>query len=719
MKARLLLERLTGAGGTSWLVLTGAMVLAFVVRAEQAGRLPTPQLLCDEFIYAELAKSFAEEGRLLFRGEPLHLSLLYPVLLAPAWLAERMDTTYAVAKTINAALMTASVIPLYLLGRRVVPPGWALLAPVLTLLLPMTLLSGLLMTESAFMPAFLLAVYAIVLVLERPTLARQGLALGAIALATAVRFQGLFLAAVLPASLLLVLIFEWRADRPHNRVRFALERLRPYWPTAGFLSGALLVYVALGALRGGGLDLFEEVVNADYSMSEAWRMTRLHLADLALTSGLAPLSALLLLCLRAFDGHSSTPSERAFLAVAGSTVALLLVQVGLFTSRFTTGGIAERYLFYAMPLLFLALAIWLARGLPRPWVATAVAAVAPGAIVVTEPLTSVLSEGLLPSSLGLFSFYRLSTELDGGVDDLVWLLRLGAVASAVAFALLWRPVARFAIPLGLCVFFLVSTHPVAGQLRQAATKAGGDLALYPNRQWVDDTVGDADAGYLFTAGSDVFSSSKTMLGVNFWNPSMRSVIHLGQPEVCALPARGARIDPATGHIVTDDGGSLPRYLVSQAGTDVAGSALARQGLFTLYRTIRPASLLQSSDGVYGDRWMGSDAAYTRYSGPGPGEAIVDLSREIHTATAVPSTVRITAGPLVIETDGAPRVGRPQITRRAVLAPGERMVLAIPARNLPFRLTVHIEPTFSAADFGRGDLRQLGAQVQFGFEPAAS
>ena len=65
------------------------MLPAFIVRVDQAGRLSAPHLLCEEFIYADLAKNFADEGRLLFRGEPLRLSLLYRVLLAPAWLAER------------------------------------------------------------------------------------------------------------------------------------------------------------------------------------------------------------------------------------------------------------------------------------------------------------------------------------------------------------------------------------------------------------------------------------------------------------------------------------------------------------------------------------------------------------------------------------------------------------------------------------------------------
>ncbi len=695
------------------------MALAFAVRTEQALGLPTPQLVCDEFIYAELARSFADEQRLLFRGEPLYLSFLYPVLLAPAWLAERMDTTYAVAKTINVALMTSAAVPLYLLGRRVVSSSWALLAPALTLLLPMTLLSGLLMTESAFMPAFLLAVYAIALALERPTLRRQAFVLTAIALATAVRFQGVVLVAVLPTSLLLFAVFELRAVRPRTRMRFVLERLRPYWPTGALLIAALVAYVALDALGGGGLGAYEEVTSADYSPGEAWRATRLHLADLALTSGLVPLSALILLSWRAFAGEGVSPSERAFLAAAIASVAWLVVQVGLFTSRFTDGSIAERYLFYALPLLFVALAIWLARGLPRPWLPTAFAAVAPGALVVLQPLASALSLTLLPSSLGLFAFYRLSTELDDGVDDLVWLLRLGAVVTAVAFAFLWRPVARIAIPLGLAAFLLVSTHPVAGQLREHAEATSRDPALNPNPEWIRDAIGDEEAGYLFAAGPDAFGRTRTMLEVNFWNPSVRSVINLERGGICRLPARRAGIDPATGHIVADDGRALPRYLVAHVGLDFAGSALARQDPLVLYRTIQPASLLQSVEGVDSDLWMGTDATYTRYYGPGPGHAIVELSREIYTAESVPSTIRIAAGPLVRDASGVPRIGRPVTRRRSILRNGGRKVFVLPARSVPFRVSVHIEPTFSAAAFGLGDQREISAHARFGFRPTGS
>jgi hypothetical protein len=626
-----------------------------------------------------------------------------------------METTYAVAKGINAALMTLAVVPLYLWGRRIVSPAWALLAPALTLLMPMVLISGLIMTESAFLPAFLLAAYAIALLLENPTLRRQGFVLATIALATAIRPQGVVLLAILPTALLLVVLFELRTAQRAARMRFVVDRLRPFWPTAAVVGGLAVAYVAFKAAGRGGLGAYEDVASADYSVAETWGAIKLNLADLALTSGLAPLSALILLALIALRSESGAgQAERAFLAVSVGAVIWLLVQVGLFSSRFAAGTIVERYLFYVMPLLFLALAVWLGRGMPRPRLPTAVAAVVPVALVVAQPLTSALSVSLLPSSLGLFAFYRLATNLSGGVDELVWLVRIGALAAALAFAVLWRPVARVVIPLGLAAFLLLSTRPAAGHLRQQASGSRAEAAINPNPQWVDDVVGEAEVAYLYTAGADVFNTSRTMLEVNFWNPAVDSVVSLGTSEECPLPERRARVDPATGLIVAADRGRLPRYLVGESGLELAGKRLAGQGPLVLYRAIQPVSLRQSLEGVYSDGWMGGDASYTRYRGTGHGRAVVILSREFFTPETVPSSVRIDVGPLVLGKDGMPRVGRPAVTRSWTIDPGARRRFSIPAPKPPFRVSVHIEKTFSAAGFGGGDPRKLGALVAFGF-----
>ncbi len=71
------------------------MVLAAAaVRIVQTRGIAAPVVLCDEFIYANLAKNLANHGQYLFRDVTLHQSLLYPLLLAPAWFADSMNTTY-------------------------------------------------------------------------------------------------------------------------------------------------------------------------------------------------------------------------------------------------------------------------------------------------------------------------------------------------------------------------------------------------------------------------------------------------------------------------------------------------------------------------------------------------------------------------------------------------------------------------------------------------
>ena len=136
-------------------VLVGLLVLATLVRIVIGRRIVTPWIMTDELIYSELAKSFADRGDLLLREQPSALFSLYPILIAPAWLADGVGHAYGLAKAINAVVMTLAAIPLYLWARRLVSPGYALGAAALTLLMPSFLYTGTLMTENAFYPVFL------------------------------------------------------------------------------------------------------------------------------------------------------------------------------------------------------------------------------------------------------------------------------------------------------------------------------------------------------------------------------------------------------------------------------------------------------------------------------------------------------------------------------------------------------------------------------------
>ena len=102
-----------------------------------------------------------------------------------------METAFAAAKGINTVLMTLACVPLYFWARRFLSEGWALVAAGLLLLLPAFAYTATLMTESAFLPIFIFALFAFARALETPTLAWQLVALGAALAAAAIRLQGL------------------------------------------------------------------------------------------------------------------------------------------------------------------------------------------------------------------------------------------------------------------------------------------------------------------------------------------------------------------------------------------------------------------------------------------------------------------------------------------------------------------------------------------------
>ena len=66
-------------------------------------------------------------------------------------------------------------------------------------------------------------------------------------------------------------------------------------------------------------------------------------------------------------------------------------------------------MFNVFPLLFLALVVWLARGLPRPTGLTAAAVLVPVAALLALPFESLISTGaFFTDTLGLIPFWRLA-----------------------------------------------------------------------------------------------------------------------------------------------------------------------------------------------------------------------------------------------------------------------------------------------------------------------
>jgi Dolichyl-phosphate-mannose-protein mannosyltransferase len=697
------------------LALAGLVLAAAATRIVLARGMEAPVVLCDEFIYSGLARNLAEHGRYAYRGVPSHQSFLYPLLIAPAWLWHSMATTYSIAKGISASSMTLVAIPVYLWARRLVGPWHALLAAGLTLLLPAFFYSGILMTEAAFLPAFVLATLAIALMLERPTLLRQFAALAAVALAIAIRVQGIVLVPAIPTAVLLKLLLDLRAGVARERLVTELRRL---WPTAALLGGAVVLYVVYKLVRGEalvtGLGPYQALGRMHYPLFPSARWAVRHLAELGIALGIVPLAALIALFWRAVFGAATTTAERSLLAVVPAAMLWILAEVGAFSAT-VTPFVFERYTFYLEPLLLIAFVLWLARGLPRPQIGTAVAVVVPVLLILTLNLNRFVVPDPV-NGVTVDALYRFSRHLPGLVGELRWAILAGAALAAFLFALCSRAIARIALPILLAAYLIAASKPALDDVHAASRVSRA--AAGPDASWVVRAAGrDGDAIYV-NSPTGGLAPSNVALQTEFWNPNVVGVYSVGANEICPLPETATATDVATGRIEPP----VPRgveYGVVDRNLPFAGQVVAVGGPpdqpLALYRVGSSLRVGELTAGVYGDGWMGAEASYTRFGPTGsPGRLTVTLGRRAWAGPDVPGDVVIRVGRPSASGPGLARVSA--VRRWTVHRLQERtFVFATPPP--PVRAVVTVDPTFSPSQFpGSSDTRQLGAMATFSYEP---
>jgi hypothetical protein len=674
-----------------------------------------PQIYCDEYIYAGIARDFATHGHLVFQGGPAAGgALLYPVLIAPAWLVHTMSTTFDLVKLINATLVSLTAVPAYLWAKRVVSPWWSLLAAALVLLLPGFVLSGMLMSESASLPAFTFGVFAIALAVEQPKLSRQGLVVVALALAYTARAQGLVLVAILPTAVLLDVVLELRAGTPRADV---VRRLRGFAPLAAVVTLGFLGYLAhSGFSPGHAVGAYHRVATTHYEPLSVLLWTARHAGEAVLATGVAPFCALLLLFFRALSGGLGERSQRTFVATAFAAVLWFLLQAGMYASAFNP-QIHERYAMYAFPPLLVALAVCLGHGFDRPTAETLAALLCSLALagfiifgVFLHPKVDAVF-----ASLTLHFFIRLPEHLPGGLALARLVLFLVAAAVALFFAIAPARFVRVLLPAAMALMLVLASRSayvvLSANTRFWAASTG------PIRSWIDDRIGSSPgaAGYLFLPGNDSYTSSIVLANTQFWNRSIDPVYTLGSAPLCPLPLKTLRLDEQTGALVDkhDPGSARGRYVVTQSALAIAGKVVASGGSpvlpLTIYRPALPVGLTSRTVGVYPDGWTGPDVSYFQYrsSTPRTGTIDVSLSRIGWTGADAPGRVTVTVRPL-----GAGSTGAPTGESRWIAHKGQTKVVRLPAPAPPFEVSVHVAPTFSAAQFGGSDARQLGVQIAF-------
>ncbi|MEP6909574.1 MAG: hypothetical protein ABI896_03980 [Actinomycetota bacterium] len=702
------------------LILLGGALLVAAVRVWLTTKITTPWIMTDELLYSEVAKGIVSGGHAVVREQPISVfNIGYPLMIAPAWLFDSVSTAYAVAKTLNVLVMSLVAAPVYLWARRLVSVPLAVAATGVVLLMPAFMYGGTLMTENAFFPAVVLACLALAIAFERPTLARQGLALSAIALACLIRSQAVVFVLIVPSALALKLLLDWRAA-PRAGLRSVVAELRRHLAWVGVPVVGALAYLALTALRGrplsSALGAYQTVGTVHYSLGEAAHWVPQHFAGLVVSAGVFPFVALVVLFVLGLWRGAASPAERAFLAVAVSATFWIVIEVAVFASHFSL-RIEERSFFPVVPLLVLALAVWLERGLPRPLPVAVPVSLGTAALVLLLDLHRLLNISILSDTFALIPLLRLSQKLDGGVGRVETLVTIAAFAAAVTVLVVPRRIAPVVLLGALALYFSLASYSVYGSIRDYSHVIAA-TAFPLDQDWVDDSLGSGEnAAYLFGVGVDPGQAATTLWQTEFWNRDVGRVLDL-VPEPGSLPATPVTVDRVRGRVVLPPGVESPRFIVSPDGVDLAGQPLERRGPLTLYRVGPALRLRSSTEGLYTDNWMSSDAAYSVYAGH-PANVALTVSRRAWGGPDKPGKVIIEVGRLSADASGAPAIAR-VITRRTwVIHSNRERHFTLPAPRPPFRVVVHVSPTFSPADYGLADTRQLGAQVIFRLGSALS
>jgi hypothetical protein len=437
---------------------------------------------------------------------------------------------------------------------------------------------------------------------------------------------------------------------------------------------------------------------------------------LAIGLSILPVLAGLALLARPRD-EPQTASRRVFVAVFASSLLAFGIYTAIKAAYLSTvfaTRVVERNLIYLAPLFFVATAVWLERPRVRS-VALAAAALATGVLLLVTPVQLDYPYFEAPG----FSILAETNRTLGLSQSTLELLLPLALAVSVLLMLLpgllrHRPVVLTGYVTTVGVL-LLAWNITGQQSASAGSRSNADqfLRSFPNPvDWLDRATGGQPTLYL---GQRVFDANGLWM-LEFWNRSLRYVWSLDGTGPGPGPTNTPNLANVQGDLQQQLGNI--RYVLTDAGIEVAGRVVERRGSWTLYENEYPVRLRRSVEGIYADGWMGKTASYTQYSTPRnePGFTRVTVSRSRWGGTNVPGRVRVRVGRLALGPRLAPRIAAVAATGSCTIESGKTCPFVLPTPAPPFRVEVTISPTFVPADLDPriGDRRQLGAVTTFAF-----
>ena len=550
------------------IALAAIVVGAFVVYGVLSTLVGVPRVHPDEVRYMIGASSLVEGDGLSLRGGeygfgPLHAAVLSLVL----WLSPDLEGAYPWFKLVNALFFALTAVPVYLLARRLVAAWWAVLAAGLAVAIPSSISVGTVMTESMAYVTAAVALYATMLALERPTLRRQALLLAAIAVAFLTRSQ----LGVLYVGWLLALGLHWWIS---PAARTSVRRL---WPSAlplAAAAGLLLTRVASGSSPRDSLGAYWELWRG-YSPGGVTKWVVYHLADFELYLAVIPLAVTPIVLVELIRrGRRGSAVDSAFAALFLAANATGLLVVAAFTS--TPWGydrLHDRYGFYLLPLWLIVFVVWLAAGLPRPLVATAVgvglALVLP-ALLPFRQLANEAGIDTVPGALWVWIEQQVAGPGPLSGPRLLVVFVVGLLAAMLLTPRRWR------IGLAAAVFAVFLLTSVLAWERLIDAPEDAVFAGGLERGWVDAAVGEdgrVTKLYMDTDCSSALTRHALFLTEAF-NASVDRAAYIGESTPDGLPIERVDVGAGGALLLSASSPLEADYVFTQPGIELDGERVA-------------------------------------------------------------------------------------------------------------------------------------------------
>ena len=580
------------------LALAGLVVVAAAGYGAAAQLVDMPLVNPDELRYTLAARALADGGWFDLREHAYGYGVVYPAVLAPFIdLKGSVEAAYPLFKLANAVLFALSAVPVYFLARRLLSGWWSVGVAAVSVAIPSSLYTSLVLTESVSYLTFSVAVLSVVLALERPSVRRQVVMLGAVGLAYATRAEFAALLAAFLVGIVLVALID--PTRPG-----AGEAALGTWPTLVTVGAGLGAVAARPVLTWssprGALGGYEDLWRG-YDPASVARFFVYHLAEWELYLFVVPFvvaPVVLARLLRASRQGAARDGafSAAFLTVNG---VLFVVAAAFASTPYGYSELHDRYFFYVAPLWLVAFGAWLSAGMPRPVRSTATG------VALALVLPAILPFGLIGGNVVFeavpTAFWSWLWTVIGSTPHMDGKRAVAILVVALTAATVTVPRRVWPLLPGLVVVGLLVTSVLAWK-RQVDEPEAFVHADRGSRTWVDAAVpAGARVLKIYVSPLDCPNTEMTRQALfltEFFNDSVDRAVEIGDSVPDGLPIDQVDVAPA-GQLVFPGGRPLvARYVLAQTELHIAGRQLAHgsgAGL-TLWRTSGGVRLVNEARG---------------------------------------------------------------------------------------------------------------------------